>query len=139
MRVSLVKNLISIILIDFRYIEIAGVLCDACYFFALKGMIASDMLLQREAGLVKAMVLLANNPKHPSLQSHEIEVLTSRYRTKVWCSYLQNNTPAAGRIFWSYGPDKGDITILAIEPHPNDSKSNAYKKITLSLMQTKKE
>ena len=53
MRVSLVKNLISIILIDFRYIEIAGVLCDACYFFALKGMIASDMLLQREAGLVK--------------------------------------------------------------------------------------
>ena len=87
----------------------------------------------------KAMVLLANDPRHPSLQSHEIEVLTSRYGTKVWCSYLQNNTPAAGRIFWSYGPDKGDITIVAIEPHPNDSKSNAYKKITLSLMQTKKE
>ena len=28
---------------------------------------------------------------------------------------------------------------LAIEPHPNDSKSNAYKKITLSLMQAKGE
>ena len=71
----------------------------------------------------KAMVLLANDPRHPGLQSHEIEVLTARYGTK----------------FWSYGPDKGDITIVAIEPHPNDSKSNAYKKITLSLMQAKKE
>ena len=85
------------------------------------------------------MVHLSNNPGYPGLQSHVIDVLTSRYGTKVWCSYLQNNTSAAGRIFWSYGPDKGDITILAIEPHPNDSKSSAYKKITLSLMQTKKE
>ena len=85
----------------------------------------------------KALVLLANNPRHPGLQSHEIDVLTSRYGIKVWCSYLQNNTPAAGRIFWVYGPDKGDITIVAIEPHPNDSKGNAYKKITLSLMQAK--
>ena len=87
----------------------------------------------------KAMVLLANNPRHPGLQSHEIGVLTSRYGTKVWCSYLQNNTPAAGRLFWAYGPGKGSITIVAIEPHPNDSKSNAYKKITLSLMQKEKE
>ena len=44
----------------------------------------------------KAMVLLANNPRHPGLQSHEIEVLTSRYGIKVWCSHLQTNTPAAG-------------------------------------------
>lgn len=42
------------------------------------------------------MVLLANHPKHSGLQSHEIEVLTSRYGIKVWCSHLQNNTPAAG-------------------------------------------
>ena len=53
---------------------------------------------------------------------------------KVWESYLENNTPAAGRIFWSYGPQKGDITIVGIEPHPNDAKSNAYKKIILSQM-----
>ena len=42
------------------------------------------------------MVLLANHPKHSGLQSHEIEVLTSRYGIKVWFSHLQNNTPAAG-------------------------------------------
>ena len=85
----------------------------------------------------KALVLLANNPRHPSLQSHEIDVLSARYGTKVWCAYLQNHAPAAGRLFWAYGPEKNDITIVAIEPHPNDSKSNAYRKITLSLMQTR--
>lgn len=81
----------------------------------------------------KALVLLANDPRYPGLNSHEISSLTARYGQKVWESYLENKTPAAGRIFWTYGPEQGDITIIAIEPHPND-KSNAYKKITLSSM-----
>lgn len=29
---------------------------------------------------------------------------------KIFQSYLENNTPAAGRLFWAYGPDSGDIT-----------------------------
>ena len=37
-------------------------------------------------------------------------------------SYLENHKPVAGRIFWVYGPDKNDITIIGIEPHPNDKK-----------------
>ena len=52
---------------------------------------------------------------------------------KVWESYLENNTPAAGRIFWAYGPEQGDITVIGLEPHPND-KANAHKKITLAQM-----
>ena len=62
----------------------------------------------------KALVLLANDPRHPILQSHEIDVLTARYGTKVWCSYLQNHTPAAGRLFWAYEPGQKDITIVEI-------------------------
>jgi len=31
---------------------------------------------------------------------------------------LENNIPAAGCLFWAYGPDRGDITVLAVEPHP---------------------
>ena len=88
--------------------------------------------LYRQIG--KAMYLLSQNPRHPGLQSHEIPSLTARYETKVWESYLENNTPAAGRIFWVYGPDQGDITIVGLEPHPNDGKGNAYRKITLSQM-----
>ena len=81
----------------------------------------------------KALFYLSRNPRHPGLHSHEISALTARYGRKVWESYLENNKPAAGRIFWTYGPKQGDITIIAIEPHPND-KSNAYDKITLSSM-----
>lgn len=90
-----------------------------------------EMKLYKKIG--KALVLLANDPRYPGLNSHEISSLTARYGQKVWESYLENKTPAAGRIFWTYGPGQGDITIVAIEPHPND-KSNAYKKITLSSM-----
>lgn len=83
--------------------------------------------------LKKAILLLADNPRHPGLHSHEIDVLTKRYGISVWESYLENNTPAAGRIFWAFGPDRGEITILSIMPHPND-KSNAYGKIRLSML-----
>ena len=38
------------------------------------------------------------------------------------------------RIYWVYGPEKDQITIIALEPHPNDSKNNAYRKIRLSKM-----
>ena len=72
------------------------------------------------------------DPTYPGLETHDIESLTKRYGQKVWQSYIENHTPGAGRIYWVYGPDKGEITIIGLEPHPNDSKSNAYKKITFS-------
>ena len=81
----------------------------------------------------KAMYLLSHDPRHPGLASHEISSLSNRYGMKVWESYLENNKPAAERIFWVYGPDRGDITIIGIEPHPND-KVKAYDKVTLSSM-----
>lgn len=81
----------------------------------------------------KTLHLLSMNPRYPGLNSHEISSLTSRYGRKVWESYLENRTPAAGRIFWTYGPGQGEITVVAIEPHPDD-KSNAYNTITLSSM-----
>ena len=92
----------------------------------------NEQTIYRKLG--KAMKLLSGNPRHPGLHSHEISALTKRYGgIKVWESYLENNTPGAGRIFWVYGPDQNDITVIGIEPHPND-KGNAYKKITLSDM-----
>ena len=41
-------------------------------------------------------------------------------------------------MFWAYGPDKGDITILAMEPHPEDEKRGAYKRIKLASMPSEK-
>ncbi len=84
--------------------------------------------------LVKALAFLGQNPRHPGLASHEIDELTRKYGVKIFQSYLENNTPAAGRLFWAYGPDKGDITVLAIEPHPEDQKRGSYQRIKLSRL-----
>jgi hypothetical protein len=81
--------------------------------------------------LVKVLGFLGDNPRHHSLQTHEIDVLTRKYGFKVFEAYLENKTPAAGRIFWTYGPDKGDITIMGVEPHPDD-KQGSYARIKLS-------
>ena len=32
-------------------------------------------------------------------------------------------------MFWVYGPDKKDITIIGLEPHPEDAKNGAYDRI----------
>lgn len=81
--------------------------------------------------LVSCFSKLSNDPRYLGLCTHDIDALTRRYGERVWQSYLENNKPAAGRIFWVYGPDKSDITIIGLEPHPNDKK-DAYQKITLS-------
>jgi hypothetical protein len=86
---------------------------------------------------VKAIGYLRQNPRHQSLASHEIEDLTRKHGFKIFQSYLENNTPSAGRMFCAYGPEKGDITILATEPHPEDQKRGACGRIRLaSLPQT---
>ena len=50
----------------------------------------------------------------------------------MWQSYLENNTSGAMRMYWVYGPDKNDITIIGLEPHSEDKKNGAYDKIRLS-------
>jgi hypothetical protein len=81
--------------------------------------------------LLKAFRLLESNPRSNSLATHEIDALSIKYGFKVFQSYLENKVPSAGRIFWAYGPDKGQITILAIEPHP-EIKSRTYSRIRLA-------
>ena len=81
---------------------------------------------------IKILYFLSENPRHTSLQTHEIEALSKRYGRKVWQSYLENNKPAAGRIFWVYGPEQEDITVIGIEPHPEDKKRGSYDRIALS-------
>lgn len=79
-----------------------------------------------------ALKKLAMDPFYPSLKSHEIETLSKRYGIKVWQSYLENKKSGARRMFWVYGPDKKDITIIGLEPHPEDAKNGAYDRINLS-------
>ena len=70
--------------------------------------------------VAKSVSLLGENPRHGSLNTHEYDSLDHPYDEdgKVFEAYAQNNTPGAYRVFWCYGPEQGDITIIAITPHP---------------------
>jgi len=67
----------------------------------------------------KCVRLLLENPKHPGLRTHEFFSIEHPYEkgAKVFEAYVQNRTPGAYRLFWCYGPDKGEITIIAITAH----------------------
>lgn len=80
----------------------------------------------------RAIKKLADNPQYPSLNTHEIPPLSKRYGIKVWQSYLENKKSGARRMYWVYGPEHNDITIIGLEPHPEDKKNGAYDRIILS-------
>ena len=74
--------------------------------------------------LQKTLGFLQTNTRHPSLNTHEYSSIRDDNGEKVWEAYVQQNTPAAYRVFFHYGPDRNEkgkripvITILAITPH----------------------
>jgi hypothetical protein len=73
----------------------------------------------------KTLGLLETNPRHPSLQTHKFRSLHGLGGEEVFEAYVQNQTSAAYRIFFYYGPDRLEgkrripvLTIVAITPHP---------------------
>ena len=66
----------------------------------------------------KTLAMMETNLRHPGLRTHKFHSLTGPGGEEIFESYAQNQTPAAFRIFWFYGPTKGVITIAAITPHP---------------------
>ncbi|HYX21566.1 MAG TPA: hypothetical protein VFA98_12045 [Thermoanaerobaculia bacterium] len=81
--------------------------------------------LERDSGLGKrlkavrkTLARLESNPRHPGLRSHKFESLAGPRGEEVFVVYAEQNTPAAYRVFWCYGPDKGQITVLGITSHP---------------------
>lgn len=66
----------------------------------------------------KTLALMETDLRHSSLQTHEYSDLEGANGEKVFESYAQNRIPGAYRIFWHYGPQKRQITVVAIVPHP---------------------
>lgn len=83
------------------------------------GELREDRALQkRYKAVTKAIRFLAADPRHNSLQTHEFTSLKGPGGEKVFEAYAEQSTPAAYRIFWYYGPEKSQITLIAITPHP---------------------
>ena len=68
--------------------------------------------------VLKCLGFLETNPRHPSLRTHEFTSLRGSNNEKVYTAYAQQNRPAAYRVFWHYGPQKRETTIISITPHP---------------------
>lgn len=86
----------------------------------------------------KALGHRAQNPRHPGgLRTHEIDPLSERFGQKVFQSYL-NQGGTADRLYRPveaggvYGPGRGEITVVGLEPHPEDRKRGGYERGSLS-------
>jgi hypothetical protein len=87
----------------------------AANYASLKG---DRSRLKQYKAIKKCVILLAQDPRHPGLQTHEYESLSGPGGEKIFEAYAEQNTPAACRIFWCYGPKRGAITLVAITSHP---------------------
>lgn len=68
----------------------------------------------------KTLKHLKANSRHPGLKTHPYSSLEHPWddKQKVFEAYVQNKTTAAYRMFWCYGPNKKQITIITITAHP---------------------
>jgi hypothetical protein len=76
----------------------------------LEGFRACPLPGGRSSGpTAKAGSLSASSPFHSLLGANG---------EKVFEAHAESRTPGAYRVFWHYGPGKGELTIIAITPHP---------------------
>lgn len=73
---------------------------------------------EQRLGYMKTLWLLAENPRHPGLNSHHYQSVQGPAGIPLWESYVENRTPGAWRIFWIYQPEDS-ITVISVGPHPD--------------------
>ena len=84
----------------------------------LKELKESAHLEKRYKAVIKTLRFLQENPRHPSLQTHEFFSFKGPGGEKVFEAYAEQDTPAAYRVFFFYGKKRGEIIIVTITPHP---------------------
>ena len=75
-------------------------------------------LAKRLKAVRKTLAYLQSNPRHPSLNTHKYRAIKGPDGEDIFEAYAENKTPAAYRIFWYYGPEKNQITVVAVTQHP---------------------
>ncbi len=78
---------------------------------------AAEGLFKQVHGCVQKLL---DNPRHPGLHTHKYDSIPHPYKKgdPVFEAYAQNATPGAYRVFWCFGPEQKQITLIAITPHP---------------------
>ncbi|MGH9092024.1 MAG: hypothetical protein ACRDZR_11700 [Acidimicrobiales bacterium] len=73
---------------------------------------------QQHRKVIRCLAKLEQNPEHPGLQSHPYRTFDGPNGEAVFESYVENRTPAAWRVWWFYGPERRQITVVDLGPHP---------------------
>jgi hypothetical protein len=69
--------------------------------------------------LLKAFSQLETDPTYPKLRSRPVQGASpTDWGKPVWFADVENNTPAAWRMIWAYGPGAHQISVLWVGPHP---------------------
>lgn len=69
--------------------------------------------------VLKAFTLLRDHgPHYPGLRSHMYKTARGVNGRPIWQSYIENSTPGAWRMWWHYGPEADQITIISVGKHP---------------------
>ena len=68
--------------------------------------------------VLKTLGLMEVNLRHPGLNTHKYSSVSGPNNEEVFEAYVENKTPAAFRVFWYYGPNRDELTILTITAHP---------------------
>jgi hypothetical protein len=84
----------------------------------LEALTSNRGLTKRLKAVRKTLGWMEKNLRHPGLNTHEFFSLKGANGEEVFEAYAENQTPAAYRVFWHYGPGKDAITVVAITPHP---------------------
>lgn len=67
----------------------------------------------------KALGYMETNLRHPGLKTHKYSSIRGPQGEEIFEAYAQNQTSQAYRIFWYDGPGQGELSIVAIAPHPD--------------------
>ena len=78
-------------------------------FLRQAGRLPNQVLNQLKARLE----LLQGNPRHPSLQTHEVHRAKGDLGNKVFELYVTDKH----RATWEYGPGKGEIVLRNVDNH----------------------
>lgn len=85
---------------------------------ALKDLKDKPGLNKHYKAVTKALIFLSENPRHPSLQTHQYYSIVGPNGEKVFEAYAEQDTPEAYRVFFYYGTQREEIVVFAITPHP---------------------
>jgi hypothetical protein len=78
-------------------------------FLQQAGRLPDQVLRQLNARLE----LLAGNPRHPSLHTHEVRHAAGEFGGKIFELYVTDKY----RMTWEYGSDRGEIVLRNVDNH----------------------